>query len=192
MVQKRSGRLREEVIYEGKVSTNGGMITLFEYDPERGGTINEQDLNSYVREHSLPPGAPAITPLQNNVQNNSVSNEPNNNIDHADQEVATPVTVEAVGTLSDIKIDKLKNDVAARKTDTDKFKVLKEGLKSEQISTDNVAYMMDWLNFESTKLDFANWAYNITVDKENFNLLDAKFSYKNYQDDFNQFITTKK
>ena len=181
LVQKRNGRMREEVIYEGKISTNDGMITLFEYDSEKGGTIQEQDINSYVNDHPLPPGAP--TGNNDNVNNN---NNNDNNI-----QVASPVTVNNIGTLTDSKTDQLKTQVDAKKTDSDKMKILKDVLKGEKITTDNVAYMMDWLNFESSKLDFVKWAYDLVVDKENYSMLDAKFSYKNYQDEFDNFIKGK-
>ena len=65
---------------------------------------------------------------------------------------------------------------------------LKDGLNGEKITTDQVSVMMDWFNFEATKVDFAKWAYPNTVDKENFISLENKFSYKNYQDDLDKFI----
>ena len=181
LVQKRNGRAREEVIYEGKVSTNEGMITFFEYDFEKGGTIQEQDINSYVNDHPLPPGAP--TGNNGNVRDNN--NNDNNTA------VASQVAVQNIGTLTDSKTDQLKTQVDAKKTDSDKMKILKDALKNEKISTDQVANIMDWLNFESTKLEFAEWTYDLTVDRDNYNLLDAKFSYKNYQDEFDNFIKGK-
>ena len=50
---------------------------------------------------------------------------------------------------------------------------------------------VDWLSFESSKEEFAEWAYPITVDKDAYSSLESRFNYKNYQDDLDKFLKTK-
>ena len=173
--QNRSGKAFEEVIYEGKVKTFNGMVTLFTYDPASGGVdIQEQDINAYSS--NLPP---ATHGQYDNNGNDAAS-------------YASPVAPGKSGTLTDTKIDMLKTKVTAKNTDTEKMKILKDGLKDEKMTTNQVGVMMDWLGFESSKVDFAKWAFDNTIDNEYFTDLDAKFTYKNYQDDLDKFIQSKK
>ena len=191
LVQDRRGRGRQESVYSGKVVTHGGYVTVFTYDPNTGETnVQELDINSY--QQNMPPQANGSggydqrnTPQVNN-NNNDYGND--NKYVNPSSPVASPVPADAIGTLTDDKINVLKTKVAAKKTDTEKMNVLKDDLKDEKITTDQVALIMDWFNFESTKVDFAKWAYANTVDKENFANLDSKLSYKNYEDDLNKFI----
>ena len=179
VVLKRNGRGKETVVYEGKVSTARGMVTMIVYDPESGEvTTQGQDMNAYLADHPIPQNS---QPASNGNYN---YNGGNNNYDN------TPAA--PTGTLTDSKTDELKIQTAAKKTDTEKMKYLKDELANEKITTDEVANMMDWFIFESAKLDFVQWAYNIAVDKENFSGLETKFTYKNYQDDFDNFIKGKK
>jgi len=71
------------------------------------------------------------------------------------------------------------------------MKVLKDALANETFVTYQVGNMMDWFSFESSKVDFAEWAYTKTVDKENFTDLENKLTYKNYRDDLDKFIKSK-
>ena len=199
-IQDASGGLRQTMIYDGKVKIHPGMILLFVLDAQSDQPmIQEQDINSYVNNNPLPPYTPNSAAVNNtNVapdngsmgNNNGNNNNGNNNDDNS--QVASPISAESVSTLTGDRMTEVKAQADAKKTDTDKMKVIKDELKNERISVDQIATMMAWLSFESTKLDFVEWAYNITADKENFGSLDNKFTFKNYQDDFRKFVTDKK
>ena len=66
--------------------------------------------------------------------------------------------------------------------------LIKDGLGGEKMTTDQVNTIMDFFNFEDSKVQFAKWAYPNTVDKENFATLESKLSYQNYVDDLDKFI----
>jgi hypothetical protein len=180
MSRTRNGRGREDVIYSGRISTDGGMATVFIYDPETGlADIQQQDMNTYTANH------PRTMP----GNNHRFDNPANNNNAYAQP---APVTQEKTGTLTDAKISDLKTQATAKKTDLEIFNVLKDGLKNEQVLTRQVGDMMDWFTFETSKDDFAKWAYTVTVDKEYFSDLENKFTYKSYQDDLDKFIKEQK
>ncbi len=186
--QDRRGRGREEAIYSSRITTLPGYVTIVTYDPDSRELVKqEQDITTF--QQNMPPAA-------NNGGTYSQNNPPqvnNNNNDYGNDSryidgsapVASPI---ATGTLTDAKINDLKTKVADKKTDTEKWNALKDGLKNETETTDQIGAMMDWFNFESTKVDFAKWAYPNTVDKQNFSNLDNKLSYKNYVDDLDKFI----
>lgn len=195
----RRGRMKETVVYEGQIQTYTGSVSLFTFNMSSGQyNIEEQSINANT--NNLPPennqntGYPAnngnnSTPDNSTYQGNNQDNTGNNSSGTA---VASPVSPESVPTLSDNKVSKLKTKIAAKPTDTQKIAALKDGLKDEQFTTDQVSDMMGWLIFESSKVTFAEWAYSHTVDKENFSSLENKFSYKNSQDDLEKFIRDQK
>jgi len=189
VTRNRRGRGAEDVIYEGKVKTYEGMVTILGYDPySREANQQQQDINTFAANHP---------PVQNGIGANGNAGNPNNgnygnNYDQSNgnnnsgnnMPAAAPVT----GTLTDAKIDNLKTEVAAKHTDTEKENILKQELKDEKLTADQVSMMMDWLEFESSKEDFAEWAWNNTVNKDAYINLEAKFTYKTYQDALDKFI----
>lgn len=201
----RRGRGYEALVYEGRVRTFDGMVTLFSYDPySRMPDIQQQDINSFVASH--PPAQRGMNPNRRFQEpgNNNPDNYPaqpgggydrnaTGNDNGTMSGTANPApTQPAQGSMTDAAIDQLKTNVASRKTDTEKETFLKDAVKGEQLTTMQVGMMMDWLNFESSKADFAEWAYPITVDKDAFSNLESKFTYKIYQDDLVKFLQGKR
>ncbi len=176
-----SNRMHHAIL-DDRIKTFVGNITILVYDPERDVLdINEEDIYNY----------------QNNQNNNQPinNNSTNNNNATRNDYNAIPPTVNNAnisGTLNKEKTDNLKNKVADKVSDLDKVKVLQTELASEKITTAQVGEMMDWFVFESGKIEFVKWAYDKTIDKDNFGNLESKFSYKNYQDEFLDFIKSKK
>jgi hypothetical protein len=55
-----------------------------------------------------------------------------------------------------------------------------------------VGTMLGWLNFETTRLEFAEWAYSITTDKEHYSQLDSKFNFRSTKENFGAYISGNK
>lgn len=171
----RRGRGYEDVIFEGDVNTDDGMVTLFVYDPESGNAdVQQQDMNTYLAAHPRP--------ARGNWNGSNAPGGYNRNTP------ASPAAPAPVSTLTDDRKNDLKGQVDAKKTDTEKMNLLKDALKNDKITTNQVGDMMDWFIFETAKEDFAKWAYSITSDKQYFSDLAGKFTYKTYQDDFDKFL----
>lgn len=189
VVRTRYGRGREEMVYSGKVFTHEGNITIFSYDPyNHEKNEEEQDINSYTQNNPVPP---ARKPLHNGADtygNNPPQVNNNNNDYNNDNKYIPSPAASPTGTLTDVKIDQLKTRVMDKKTDTDRMKLMKDALGGETMTTSQVGNMMDWYNFEDSKVQFAKWAYPNIVDKENFGTLESKLSYQNYVDDLDKFI----
>jgi hypothetical protein len=209
------GRGGSELVYKGRIPTAMGQKTDFMYDPYSGnGTARNEEIGSYnngqangSNYHSNEPDRSGddvygrSNSNNNNTDNNSYA--PQNNAgdippttttppanNNSDMPVASPVIVDE-GSMTTGRTSKLKSKVTSKKTDTEKLKVLKEELKNERVTTYQVSVMMDWLSFESSRLDFAKWAYDITGDKEAYSGLGAKFSYKESEKELNDFLQTK-
>ena len=198
-VQNRRGRMFEEPIFTGMVRTYHGMITLFIFDKYTGETdITEQEISAFTFNH--PPngdlnrnkdqynqshGTPRVSEQQNNYQDNA---ESQNNAAQSKPYVSP----DRVGSLTDEKIKDLKTKVTAKNTDVEKMTLLKEALKNEKLTVTNIAGMFDWFIFESSRVDFAKWAYTNTVDKDYYEELESKLSYKAYVEDLDKFIKDNK
>ena len=205
LVYDRRGRGHEDVIYEGTVKTYNGMITILVFDPTTEATdLQETEIDVYMASHPASNRGRFSGTSQgdydsqyskngtdNNGMNNSNQNNATNNnkaIEESSAPVAIPIAAEKLGTLTDTKTEDLKKKVAAKATDTQKMTLLKDELKNEKVTTNQVADIMDWLTFDASKVEFAKWAYSITADKEYFSDLESKFSYKTSQDDLDKFI----
>ena len=194
----RWGRAFDRLIYQGTVSTSNGMVTNFLYDSynrrismratpidDGSGQYPQQgqpggQYNGGYNDATDQPAPSTPAPGNNTTQITPLP---------AGAPVASPVSG---GSLSEDASDKLKTKVAAKGTDTEKLKYMKETLKKESLTTFQVSYMMDWFLFESTKVEFARWAYNITTDKEYYGDLSAKFNYSSSKEELQQFLDGRK
>jgi len=191
VTEGRRGRGYQDVIYEGKVKTHEGMISILQYDASSQGVqVEEQDINKYLNDHPNVAQEQKMRGQRNNNYDNGQNNEYQNNGQN-NQYNNAPAAPVAAATLNDTKIDNLKSNVIAKATDSERMKVMKDGLSGETFTTDQVGKMMDWFSFESSKVDFAEWAYPYIVDKNVFGNLENKLTYQNYRDDLDRFLKSK-
>jgi hypothetical protein len=93
--------------------------------------------------------------------------------------------------LSQRDMQDLKQRVEDRITDTDKMKLLKSVLANSRYYTDDVKQMMSWMSFESTRLEFAKWAFANVIDSKNYWKLESEFTFSSSKDEFNEYIKGK-
>lgn len=192
MGQNRRGRAYEEVVFHGWVETYEGMITIFYFDPYTGQRDAREEYISNYKQYMPPAGTGEWRgEMGGNSQDYSRSNAPADNQQPASP-VASPAPPESLPTLENSRLDKLKAKTAAKKADTEKMNLLKDALKNETLSTEQVGMIMAWFSFESSKVEFAEWAYTKAVDKEVYADLQNKLSYKNYQEEFDKFLKSQK
>jgi hypothetical protein len=211
IARHRRGRAYQDIVYTGRVRTYQGMTTFFTYNPyssrvnvyeqetvsdpyapnanrsyDDNNRFNDRQYENENKSYNDIPGTkPDMTPDAATPQNQPL--EPATDAPAASPP-ASPITPEQPVTLTDSKANKLKTKINAKATDTEKLKELKDVLKNERITTYQVSFIMDWLSFESSKVEFAKWAYDITVDKELYSDLAQKFTFKNTEEEFNTFL----
>jgi hypothetical protein len=199
----RWGRQYDRLMYQGNISTGFGMITNLLYDPytrrvsirtnpiedsrymQRFGSNNQfrSSVPDNASGYEYPGEENAVpTPMSSTSQAASHGSANNN-------PVASPVSL---GSISEEKMEKLKTSVDAKSNDTEKLKIIKDALKKETLSTFQLSNMMDWLLFESTKMELARWAYPIVADNENYRELLSKFSYSSSKEEMQDFLKNKK
>jgi len=82
----------------------------------------------------------------------------------------------------------LKNMLNNTSFDDSKLTIAKQALINNNISAEQVLNLMGAMTFESTKLDFAKFAYNYTVDKEKYFMVNNGFTFSSSIDELNRFI----
>ena len=209
MHSDRRGRGREDVIYEGKVKTFDGGVTLVSYDPNSGEVMTyQQDASTYnfpaqqapppqgdqqygnggPQGNQPPPGSGYRRNNRFQQDNGQYNNDNSQQYNNGNGQPASPVQT---GTLTEDKITQLKAKVQDAKTDVEVTNQLKAALENETMTTFQVSELMDLLSFESSKVDLAEWAYPKVTDKDFFGDLKNKLTYKNYQEDLDKFIKSK-
>lgn len=177
--QDRWGSAYQTVVFQGRVTTEYRMVTNVVYNPytrmarvkqmslDFGGAVPDDDYTAYRdgTEEDATLSTPAMKP--------------------APRAVASPAPM---GSLSFDKQEALKKKADAEKTDTKKLAFVKSGLNGETVSTTQVMEIMDWFLFESTRLEFAKWGYNIALDKQSYNDISTRFETPAYKQEFDAFV----
>ncbi|MBX2907453.1 MAG: DUF4476 domain-containing protein [Taibaiella sp.] len=175
----RWGSAYQRLMFQGRVTTDYRMTTNVVFNPysrmanirqiasEWRDGANDEDYAAYKdgahEESSSPvPGTPA-----------------------ASSPLASPAPM---GSLVFSKQEALKKKTDGESTDTKKLATVKNGLSGETVSTTQVMDIMDWFLFESTRLEFSKWAYNITIDKQSYKDLAKKFEVSANRQDFEAFV----
>lgn len=93
--------------------------------------------------------------------------------------------------LNNSDLNDLKARVESRITDTEKMDLMKSVLSTRKYYTVQVRTMCNWLTFESTKLDFAKWAFKGVLDKNDYWKLEDIFTFSSSKDEFNKYISQR-
>jgi hypothetical protein len=80
------------------------------------------------------------------------------------------------GILPETRMTILAKQVTAKKTDGERLTVLKQNLMNAKVSVAQLDQMLEWLSFESTRLELTDWISSRTADPEHLDQLDYRFS----------------
>lgn len=75
-----------------------------------------------------------------------------------------------------------------RTFESDKILVAKQAIGGKLVSADQVRRIMGLFTFESTKLEFAKWAYRSTVDPQNYYIVNDAFTFSSSIRELDMFI----
>jgi hypothetical protein len=187
------GEARAHLVFEGRVKVFRDAITNLIFNATTGDmNISEGNDDSFnepepekVRGRKIMPEGPAIANVQPDTAVRTV--EPKEN-KAAPPDLSKPPYPKLVKN----DLDKLGNKVNAKVTDTDKLKELQSGLAKKALSTKQLKIVLTWLTFESSRVEFAKWAYSHTIDKQNFRDIVSSLKYQESKDELNGYINSAK
>jgi hypothetical protein len=90
--------------------------------------------------------------------------------------------------MNDNSFNRLMDILKNENFDSDRLGIAKQALASNHMNVNQVSAIMDQLTFDDSKLKFAKLAYNKTIDKENYFVINGKFSFSSSVSDLNNFI----
>lgn len=91
-------------------------------------------------------------------------------------------------TLSAADIKELEKQVNGHIADEDKLRLMQELLEELSVSTAQVKEMLSWLGAETTRLEFAIWAYGRVTDPQQYHQLTAAFIYDSSKETLSSYI----
>jgi len=74
----------------------------------------------------------------------------------------------------------------------EQLKVAKQIVRSNCVSAEQVKGIIKLFTFEDKKLDFAKFAYDFTIDKNNYYKINDAFTYPSSVDELNNYLNSKK
>ncbi len=210
--QDEDGTGYQKTVFEGMVKTYRDQVTILTYDTYYRTTATSYAEGGYA--NNSQPGEqrhdyPENTNEQQtgNNQNYNSQNNSNNQVDNSNsyqppaatsdratnEPAASPVKKDEIlneTPAKNAKLDKVKKKVLLKNTDTERMKLVNASFKKDRLSTDQVCKIMDWFSFESSKMEFAQWAYTHVTDKHNYSKTRDKLTYKSYREEMDQFLKT--
>lgn len=84
--------------------------------------------------------------------------------------------------------DVLRNTVENQNFDQTRLTVAKQAIQNRMLNTQQVADLMKLFSFESTKLEFAKYAYQHTFDKDRYFVINNEFSFSSSIDELVNYI----
>jgi hypothetical protein len=98
---------------------------------------------------------------------------------------------EQTNQLKDAQLESLQQSVVTKLADTEKLKQIKDYLEKRSVTSEQVATMMGWLNFEATRLELAKWAYSHVIDQDTYHLASDKLEQNESRNELEQYISGK-
>lgn len=90
--------------------------------------------------------------------------------------------------MSSNSFNRLMDVMKKKHFDDDRLEIAKQALASNNMTVNQVSAVIDELTFDDSKLDFAKVAYNKTVDRENYFVINGKFTFSSSVSDLNNYI----
>jgi len=72
--------------------------------------------------------------------------------------------------------------------DDNRLEIAKQAIISNNMSVNQVSSILDKFTFDGAKLEFAKVAYRITVDRENYFMVNSKFTFSSSVSELNNYI----
>ena len=90
--------------------------------------------------------------------------------------------------MGDYEFSMLKNTVASQSFDSRKLSVAKSALAHNRILSRQALELVQLMSFESNKLSLAKFAYDSTIDKGNYFIVNNAFSFSSSVDELHRYI----
>lgn len=92
--------------------------------------------------------------------------------------------------MSDADFQSAKKSIASKSFEDSKLTLAKQIVSANCVLSSQVKDILGIFGFESTRLEFAKYAYKYTYDKKNYYKINDAFQFESSMDELNEFITS--
>ena len=90
--------------------------------------------------------------------------------------------------MSNDEFEQLRASIDRQSFDDTQYTIAMQGIRNREMTSRQIAILMNAFTFESTKLDFAKQAYNYVIDKEKYYLVNNEFTFSSSIDELNKYL----
>jgi hypothetical protein len=76
------------------------------------------------------------------------------------------------------QFEQLKSSIACKNFDSTRLLLARQAVRNNQMTSNQVAQLISLLDFESSKMDLAKFAYTYTIDPQNYYVIYNEFSFE--------------
>ncbi|HOU98967.1 MAG TPA: DUF4476 domain-containing protein [Bacteroidales bacterium] len=95
-----------------------------------------------------------------------------------------------VNPMSDVDFQSAKKTISSKSFEDSKLTLAKQIVSANCVLSSQVKEILDVFGFESTRLEFAKFAYKYTYDKKNYYKVNEGFKFESSIDELNEFINS--
>lgn len=106
--------------------------------------------------------------------------------------VATSTSTGCVSGMSSSDFESAKSSIKSKSFEDSKMTMAKQVIKNNCLTTAQVKEIMEIFSFEETKLDLAKFAYDRTVDPNNYYKLNDAFTFESTIEELDKYIESHK
>lgn len=101
-------------------------------------------------------------------------NDPYNRPEESDNEYGTEQCRDVLETR---QVDRLLQTITAKNSESGKESIARQALSQNSVLSEDLKAILEQFQYESTRLNFAKFAYNATCDQRNFYVVNEAFTY---------------
>ncbi|MGC4058584.1 MAG: DUF4476 domain-containing protein [Chitinophagaceae bacterium] len=169
----RGGRDRAVLIFKGRMQIDGGKTYYCMIDPSNGTLKVRESRMSSVDERNK------AFPIDNRPDFSDGRNDESWEYDKGRNDQSSQVSYyNERNRITAAQMEMLRTSVEDKISTTDKVRTIKLFLSDKTLMTEQVITIMNWLNFESNKLEIATYCYPRVSDPDNYILVSNKLSFQ--------------
>lgn len=105
-----------------------------------------------------------------------------NNFPTTNNYTCTPISI------SDVQFQQIKCSLANKNFDSTRLQLARQVVRTNPMNSKQISELMSVFSFESSRMDFAKFAYKYSIDPQNYYLLYDSFSFESSVSELSNFI----
>lgn len=90
--------------------------------------------------------------------------------------------------MSDYEMNNLMNELEEAWFDSDRLQLAKNRIRNKKVSSEQVLRIIEEFSFESSRLEIAKYAFNYTIDQENYYVVNGGLEFSSSVNELENFI----